>query len=91
MKTSIFINNDREDTNECGLREAGGYRAIGLQNVEDELIREIDEQGMTPEKLLTTQFLAFLNNRRISLDDLKLLPEKEQQRLKKEFSENSEE
>jgi len=46
---------------------------------------------MTPEKLLTTQFLAFLNNRRISLDDLKLLPEKEQQRLKKEFSENSEE
>jgi hypothetical protein len=89
MKTSIFINNDREDTNECGLREAGGYRAIGLQNVEDELIQDIDEQGMSPEKILASRFLTFLGNRQISLTDLFLLPEEEQQRLKKEFLENN--
>jgi len=85
MKTSVFIVNDVEDTNECGLREAGGHRTIGLQDVEDELIRDIDEQKMSPEKLLATRFLTFLGNRQINLTNLKLLPVEEQQRLKKEF------
>ena len=90
MKTSIFVINDTEGVNECGSRTAGGHRAIGLQNVEDEIIQEIDEQKIPPAKLLATRFLTFLGNRRFSLIDFILLSTEEQERLKKEFLENSE-
>ena len=89
MKMNVFIVNDVEDTNECGLRSAGGHRAIDVYDPEDELVQSIDEQKMSPEKLLTTRFLAFLGNRRLSLATLKLLPKEEQQRLKREFLENN--
>jgi hypothetical protein len=89
MKTSIFVVNDVEDVNESGLRTAGGHRASGLQDVEDELIQDIDEQKMSSEKLLALRFIAFLGNRRLSLIDVKLLPIEEQQRLKREFLENN--
>lgn len=85
MKLTIFAKNDVEDVNEFPGREAGGNRAIGLQDAEDEMIRMIDEQRMSPEKLMATRFLEFLGNRRLNMTKLKELPKKEQQRLKTEF------
>jgi hypothetical protein len=74
MKHSIFVK-----------MEGGGSRAIALQSTEDEMIQEIEEKGMQLEKLVATRFLAFLGNRRISLEELRALPIEEQNRLKKEF------
>jgi hypothetical protein len=85
MKLSIFAVNDIEDVNEFHGREAGGNRAIGLQDAEDEMITAIDEHRMSPAKLSATRFLTFLGNRRLTIAKLKELPIEEQKRLKKEF------
>ena len=85
MKTNIFVVNDKEDVNECGLRDAGGHRAIGVYDTEDELIKNIDEDYVQPEKLLANRFLTFLGNRRLTISSLAMLSTEEQQRIKKEF------
>jgi hypothetical protein len=90
MKTNIFIVNDKDEIEECGLREAGGHRAIGFAaDPEAEFIQDIDEQKMSVQKIVAVRFLAFLGNRRLTMKKLGQLPEEEQQRLKKEFLENS--
>jgi hypothetical protein len=65
--------------------EDGGRRAVGLQNTEEEMIRDIDERSLPLEKLIATRFIAFLGDRRLNLEKLKALPLSEQARLKKEF------
>lgn len=89
MKINTFVVNGVGDVNECGLRTAGGHRAIGLQDAEEELIQNIDEHRMSATKVMVSRFISFLGNRRLTMDSLKLLPAHEQQRLKKEFAENN--
>lgn len=52
---------------------------------EEELIDAIDSEKMSEEKSLAVNFLKFLGNRRLSISDLKALPENEQRRLRREF------
>jgi hypothetical protein len=90
VKTNIFIVNDKDEVEESGLREAGGNRAVGFAvDPEEEFIQDIDEEKMTPEKILATRFLNFLGGRQLTMEKLRALPTKEQQRLKKEFLETN--
>lgn len=89
MKTNTFVVNDKEDVNECGLRDAGGHRAIGVYDTEDEFIQSIDEDYASSEKILAVRFLTFLGNRRLTVSSLALLSAEERKRIKKEFLENN--
>ena len=62
-----------------------GESVSGPAAPEDKIITDIDEEKMTHEKFVATRFLTFLGNQRLTLEQLNNLPEKEQQRIKKEF------
>lgn len=85
MKTNIFAINGTEDVNRCGLRAIGGHRAIGMQDIEEALIRDIDEDKMSDQKFFAYRFLLFLGENRLTLDTIKQLPEADQQRLLSDF------
>lgn len=65
-----------------------GEEVNGPVAPEDGIITEIDESRMSPKKILATRFLAFLKNRRLTMELLKKLSLEEQVRLKKEFIES---
>jgi hypothetical protein len=64
-----------------------GERVSGPAAPEDDLITEIDESRMRPEKVIAIRFLTFLGNRRLTMESLKKLSIEEQKRIKKEFIE----
>lgn len=69
--------------------DAKGHRAIGLADSEEELIQNLDEQKMSPQKLLASRFLTFLGNHRLNLEKLKQLSQEEQDKLREEFRLNN--
>jgi hypothetical protein len=62
-----------------------GEETHGPVAPEDEIIDEIDESRQSIDKFLAVKFLAFLKNRRLTMEMVKLLSPEEQQRLKREF------
>jgi hypothetical protein len=91
MKMNTFAVNNIQDVDEFPGREALGNRALRLLDPEEELVRDIDEQRMSPSKLLATRFLIFISSRLapnggfLNIEKLNKLPIEEQQRIKKEF------
>lgn len=86
MKANVFIE-----------IQGGVYRSIGLQEdfyasqiSEDDIIQDIDEESMTPQKIVADRFLKFLGNQRMNIARLLRLPETEQKRIKKQFMETIE-
>lgn len=64
----------------------GIKRAIGvLEDVEDELIKSIDEGRMSPAKRAATRFLQFLKDKRMTIQELSALPKDKQKSIKQEF------
>ena len=52
---------------------------------EDQIITEIDELKMSPEKIIATRFLAFLETRSLDMKLLAVLSDEEQNRIRREF------
>lgn len=85
MKTNIFAVNNSEDINKCGFRDIGGSRAIGTYDVEDTMIRELDEDNMSHDKLIANKFLLFLGDNRLTINMFEQLYEQERKRLLRDF------
>ena len=62
-----------------------GEQVSGPSSPEEDLIDEIDELKMSPEKIVARRFLKFLGNRRLTMDTLKLLSHEDQVKIKEEF------
>jgi hypothetical protein len=90
MKTNIFAVNNTEDVNKCGFRDIGGSRAVGTYDVEDGLIRELDEDKMSYEKFIAHRFLLFLGDNRITTETFEQLSEQDRKRLLRDFKESIE-
>ena len=87
MKMNLFIINGKEETNDCGLHEFRGHRAVDIYDPEAELVDEIDDEKKSSDQILAQKFLKFLGEQRITLNELIKLPIIEQKRLKREFLE----
>jgi len=85
MKMTVFATNNNQDVDSFHGRDAKGRRALFVVDPEEELITEIDEQRMSPEKIAATRFLKFLEDKKLTLERLKTLPSQERDRLKREF------
>ena len=90
MKLNTFVptrGGGKFADNQLNHSSITGEQVSGPFVPEEELITEIDESRMSPEKIVATRFLKFLGNRRLTLASLKALPIKEQKKVKKEFIE----
>ena len=85
MKMTVFATNSKQDVDNFPRRAAGGHKALGVIDPEEELITELDEQRMSPEKIAATRFLKFLGDQRLDMQKLKSLSPEQQARLRKEF------
>ena len=85
MKMTVCATNGKQDVDSFPKREAKGRRALFVIDPEEELVTELDEQRMSPEKIAATRFLKFLADNRLDMEKLRALPLEDQARLKREF------
>lgn len=90
MKLNAFVptrNGGKFADNQLNHSSITGEAVNGPYSPEDEVITEIDESRMSPEKFIATRFLTFLGNRGLTLKSLNSMPIEEQKRVIKEFIE----
>lgn len=89
MKINIYTNtkNGGKFTDAFPYSSVTGVQVEGPQSPGDEIIRAIDEQNMSSDKILVSRFLEFLGNRRLTVATLQDLSTEEQAQIKKEFIE----
>lgn len=88
MKINIFVptrNGGKFTDYSINYSSITGEDTGGPSAPEDQIITEIDESRMSPNKILATRFLSFLSDRNLTIDLLKQLPVEEQARIRKEF------
>jgi hypothetical protein len=87
MKVNLFISTGSGGnfTDAFPHSSITGNVVGGPQSPEDEIIDTIDESKMSPNKTAAKWFLEFLANRRLTLEKVKQLSDKEQEELRVEF------
>ena len=69
---------------DANLATGGSWLAV---DAEDKLITHLDEQKMSPQKLLATRFLTFLKEKNLDMVKLQALSKDRQLKIKTEFLE----